>query len=325
MNSTPLVSIVVPAYNHAGYLKECIESILAQDYPQVELIVLDDGSTDATPGLLRAYGERFRWESQANMGQSATLNKGWAMAKGEILGYLSADDALRPQAVSEAVAVLQSRPEIVATYSDFDLIDEHSRAVRTVATRDFDARDLVLDLVCQPGPGAFFRREAFLRAGPWNPELRQNPDLDFWLRLSLVGNFLRIPKVLAGFRVHEGSATYQSTNVSRADEPVLMTHRFVATSGLPRLDRRGKPPAGRNGLHRQRAIAPARRPPPHGLAEDRLRHARQHGNAALRARGAFAAQRADGPVFPPDPLHLGEVDHMMRRLPEPHLPGGAPR
>ncbi|CAN7456842.1 glycosyltransferase [Polaromonas sp. LjRoot131] len=233
MNSTPLVSIVVPAYNHAGYLKECIESILAQDYPQVELIVLDDGSTDTTPAVLSAYGERFRWESQANMGQSATLNKGWGMAKGEILGYLSADDALRPQAVSEAVAVLQSRPEIVATYSDFDLIDEHSRAVRTVATRDFDARDLVLDLVCQPGPGAFFRREAFLRAGPWNPELRQNPDLDFWLRLSLVGNFLRIPKVLAGFRVHEGSATYQSTNISRADEPVLMTRRFVATSGLP--------------------------------------------------------------------------------------------
>lgn len=233
MNSTPLVSIVVPAYNHAGYLKECIESILAQDYPHVELIVLDDGSTDATPGMLRAYGERFRWESQANMGQSATLNKGWGMARGDILAYLSADDVLRPQAVSEAMAVLACRPEIVATYSDFDLIDEHSRSVRTVATRDFDARDLVLDLVCQPGPGAFFRRTAFLRAGPWNPELRQNPDLDFWLRLSLVGNFLRIPKVLAGFRVHEGSATYQSTNITRADEPVLMTRRFAATPGLP--------------------------------------------------------------------------------------------
>ncbi|SFU91751.1 Glycosyl transferase family 2 [Polaromonas sp. YR568] len=233
MNSTPLVSLVVPAYNHADYLKECIESILAQDYPRVELIVLDDGSTDATPDTLRAYGGRFRWESQTNMGQSATLNKGWGMARGDILGYLSADDVLRPQAVSEAVAALNSRPELVATYSDFDLIDEHSRSVRTVATRDFDARDLVLDLVCQPGPGAFFRREAFLRAGPWNPELRQNPDLDFWLRLCLVGGFLRIPKVLAGFRVHEGSATYQSTNIARADEPVLMTRRFIAISGLP--------------------------------------------------------------------------------------------
>lgn len=233
MNSMPFVSIVVPAYNHAGYLKECIESILAQDYPQVELIVLDDGSTDSTADILRTYGTRFHWESQANMGQSATLNKGWNMAKGEILGYLSADDILQPRAVSEAVAILKSRPEIVATYSDFDLIDDHSRSVRTVATRDFNARDLVLDLVCQPGPGAFFRREAFLKAGLWNPELRQNPDLDFWLRLSLFGDFVRIPKVLAGFRVHEGSATYQSTNTIRADEPVLMTRRFIATVGLP--------------------------------------------------------------------------------------------
>jgi glycosyltransferase involved in cell wall biosynthesis len=233
MNNMPLVSIVVPAYNHAAYLKECIESILAQDYPRVELIVLNDGSTDTTSDILCAYGNRFRWESQANMGQSATLNKGWGMANGEILAYLSADDTLRPEAVSEAVAALMAKPEIVVTYSDFDFIDEHSRPVRRVATRDFDARDLVLDLVCQPGPGAFFRREAFLRAGPWNPALRQNPDLDFWLRLSLVGNFLRIPKVLAGFRVHEGSATYQSTNVARADEPVLITSRFIATAGLP--------------------------------------------------------------------------------------------
>lgn len=233
MNNTPLVSIVVPAYNHAAYLKECIESILAQDYPRVELIVLNDGSTDTTPSILLAYGDRFRWENQANMGQSATLNKGWAMANGEILAYLSADDTLRPEAVSEAVAVLAANPGIAVTYSDFDLIDEHSRPVRRVATRDFDARDLVLDLVCQPGPGAFFRRDAFLRAGPWNPALRQNPDLDFWLRLSLVGSFLRIPKVLAGFRVHEGSATYQSTNIPRADEPVLITNRFIATAGLP--------------------------------------------------------------------------------------------
>lgn len=233
MIHTPLVSIVVPAYNHAAYLKECIESILAQDYPQVELIVLDDGSTDTTPDMLRAYGARFRWESQVNIGQSATLNKGWSMASGDILCYLSADDVLRPRAVSEAVDALKSKSEIVATYSDFDLIDNDSRFVRTVATREFDARDLVMDLVCQPGPGAFFRREAFLMAGPWNSELRQNPDLDFWLRLCLVGNFLRIPKVLAGFRVHEGSATYQSTNVARADEPVLITRRFIAAADLP--------------------------------------------------------------------------------------------
>lgn len=233
MNRSPLVSIVVPAYNHATYLQECIESILAQDYPRVELIVLNDGSTDNTPEILRTYGSRFHWENQPNMGQSATLNKGWAIASGAILAYLSADDTLRPKAVSEAVAAFMARPEIVATYCDFDLIDENSQPLRKIATRDFHVRDLVLDLVCQPGPGAFFLRDAFMLAGPWNPELSQNPDLDFWLRLSLIGNFLRIPKVLAEFRVHEGSSTNQSANISRADEPVMITSRFISTEDLP--------------------------------------------------------------------------------------------
>jgi hypothetical protein len=208
---------------------------------------------------------------------------------------------------------LAANPGDRVTYSDFDLIDEHSRPVRRVATRDFDARDLVLDLVCQPGPGAFFRREAFLRAGPWNPELRQNPDLDFWLRLSLVGSFLRIPKVLAGFRVHEGSATYQSTNIPRADEPVLITSRFMATAGLPNWI-----VENRNRVIATGCIASAQlhlragRP---GLAtpEDFFRLARQLRNDLLPAIRAFAAQRIDRPLYPPDPVDLGKVENMTRR------------
>ncbi len=233
MKNTPLVSIVIPAYNHADFLRECVESVLGQNYSNIELIVIDDGSTDTTANILASYGDRFQWQSQSNMGQSATLNKGWAMAKGDIFGYLSADDVLRPEAVSQAVTAMICRPEIVATYCDFDLIDSSSRSVRRVATPNFDVKDLVLNLICQPGPGAFFRRGAFLDAGPWDSNLRQNPDLDFWLRLSLYGNFQRIPVVLAGFRVHEGSATYLSPNESRADEPILITSRFVSASSLP--------------------------------------------------------------------------------------------
>jgi glycosyltransferase involved in cell wall biosynthesis len=233
MNMNPLVSIVVPAYNYADYLKECIESVLSQTWDAIELIVLDDGSTDATRDVLNTYGKRFQWESHANIGQSATLTKGWAMASGEILGYLSADDVLHPEAVAEAVAALMTKPKIVAAYCDFELIDKDSLSVRLVKARDFDARDLVFKFICQPGPGAFFRRDAYLLAGPWDSKLRQNPDLDFWLRLSLLGDFLRIPKVLAGFRVHEGSATYQSTDLGRADEPVLIAARFTSLPDLP--------------------------------------------------------------------------------------------
>lgn len=229
----PLVSIVVPAYNHARYLPEAIESILNQDYQNVELIVLDDGSTDMTPVILQNYGNRFHWESQKNMGQSDTLNKGWRLAKGEVLGYLSADDTLMPSAVREAVVELAAHPEAAATYCDFNLIDPESRVVRQVATPDFSYRDMLVHLICPPGPGAFFRRGAYDAAGPWDPAYRQMPDYDFWLRLGLYGSFIRIPRVLAGFRVHEASQTYSRTMPERAAEPVRIIERILQHPDLP--------------------------------------------------------------------------------------------
>ena len=127
-NSQPKVSLVIPAYNHAAYLAEAIDGILAQDYPNVELIVLNDGSTDETEHVLRQYpADRFYWETQPNMGQSATLNKGWRLAHGEILGYLSADDKLRPTAVSRSVECLTRNLHVAATYCDYELISSTSQ------------------------------------------------------------------------------------------------------------------------------------------------------------------------------------------------------
>jgi glycosyltransferase involved in cell wall biosynthesis len=229
----PLVSIVIPAYNHAQYVDEAIRSVLAQDYPHVELIVLDDGSRDDTREVLQHYGNRFYWETHENIGQAATLTKGWSIARGEILGYLSADDRLEPSAVSESVALLKTRPEAAATYCDFNLIDPHSRIVRRVRAPDFHYARMLVTVTCPPGPGAFFRRSAYERAGPWEARLRQMPDYDFWLRLGLEGPLIRIPKVLAGFRVHETSQTYGRVPHERAAEPVLIVTRLFERAGLP--------------------------------------------------------------------------------------------
>lgn len=229
----PLVSIVIPAYNHARYLAEAIDSVLAQDYPHVELIVLDDGSRDGTREVLQRYGNRFYWESHENVGQAATLTKGWSIARGEILGYLSADDQLEPSAVSESVALMKTRPEVVATYCDFNLIDPHSRVVRRVRAPDFDYARMLVTVTCPPGPGAFFRRSAYERAGTWDALLRQMPDYDFWLRLGLEGRLVRIPKVLAGFRVHEASQSYGRVSYERAAEPVLIVTLLFERPGLP--------------------------------------------------------------------------------------------
>lgn len=231
--TSPLVSIVVPSYNMAGYVSETIDSILAQDYPAIELIVLDDGSTDETRAVLEKYSGRVYWESQQNMGQVDALTKGWRLAKGEILGFVSADDCLLPGAVTQAVEVLRANPAAVLSYCDFVLIDGQSRVIRTVRAPDYDYDEMVLKFVCPPGPGAFFRRSAYEQAGPLNKAARVMLDYDYWVRLGLVGPFVRIPQVLAAYRVHETSQTFAGFDESKAGEPVDIITRLYASGALP--------------------------------------------------------------------------------------------
>jgi glycosyltransferase involved in cell wall biosynthesis len=233
-DSCPLVSIVIPAYNYARYLEEAVESVLAQDYPNVELLVLDDGSTDNTREVLEKYAGRFYWETQENMGQSNTLNRGWRMAKGEILGYLSADDVLRPNSVSVSVEHLLANPQAVLTYCDFDLIDSNSIVIRRVSAPELSYQDMVVKFVCPScGPGAFFLRSAFEAAGPWwNGGLKQVADIEFMIRLGLQGEFLKIPDVLAGFRVHEESRSFQEGEV-RAREILHIISDYFEHQPVP--------------------------------------------------------------------------------------------
>ena len=233
MYGLPLVSIVIPAYNQARYLGEAIDSVLAQDYPATELIVIDDGSTDATQEVLQRYAGRLQSERQPNMGQAETLNKGWHLAAGSILSYLAADDVLEPHAVRVSVAVLQQRPDVVMTYGDFQLIDPDSRPIRRVRAPDFDLRAQAVDLICAPGPGVFIRRSASEAAGGWNGALRQIPDFDYWLRLGLQGPFLRIPEALARYRVHDESPSFAPVSAARAEEPVAVIAAFYSSAAIP--------------------------------------------------------------------------------------------
>src|SRR5258708_29318591 len=146
----PLVSIVIPCYKQGNHLRQAIESVLSQDYPRIELIVLDDGSTDDTQAVLTTYAGRFHCESHANKGQAGTLNKGWRMSKGEILSYLAADDFLLPGAVTKSVGKLIATPEIVSTYCDFDRVDPESRVLWRFCTPQFQFSGLFRTDVCPP-------------------------------------------------------------------------------------------------------------------------------------------------------------------------------
>ena len=222
----PLVSIITPAYNQADYLAETLDSMLAQDYPNIEYLVLDDGSTDATPQVLQRYDGRVRWERHNNMGQSRTLNKGWAQSRGEYIGYLSSDDLLLPHALSTLVDALEANPQAMVAYCDFDLIDAQSIKVGVATSPDFDHRRMLEQLICPPGPGALFRRAVFDQTGGWNASLRKIPDFEFWLRAARLGPFIRVPQVLAQYRVHEESASIRPIPAERSMEIVETMHDY---------------------------------------------------------------------------------------------------
>jgi hypothetical protein len=121
----------------------------------------------------------------------------------------------------------------VLAYCDFNLIDPDSAVVRRVRTPEFDYRRMVIEIECPPGPGAFFRRSAFDKAGTWNPRFRQMLDYEYWLRLGMHGRFVRIPEVLAAYRVHPGSQSFAASHQIRPREPITIVESYFANPALP--------------------------------------------------------------------------------------------
>jgi FkbM family methyltransferase len=205
----PLVSIVTPSLDQGRYLEATILSVLEQDYPRVEHIVIDGGSTDETLDVLRRY-EHVRWISEPDRGQSHALNKGFARAGGEILGWLNADDVYLPGAISAAVEVLRASG-CALVHGGWRQIDENGDVIRDVAPIPFDYR---LQLEVRNGvsqPGSLFTREAFDAVGGIDESYRYAMDYDLWLKLGARYEVRHVDRILAAYRLHAESKTVAET------------------------------------------------------------------------------------------------------------------
>lgn len=229
----PLVSIITPAYNRASFLDETIQSVLSQGYPNLEYIILDDGSKDNTREVLAKYGDRIYWESHENMGEARTVNRGFQLANGDLICVVNSDDPLFGGAVSNAVTFMQSRPEILVAYPDWDYIAPDSQPLGHVQVPEYDFLFMVAHHKCIVGPGAFIRREAVELIGGRDHTFKYVGDFEFWLRLALKGPFARIPKTLATFRVHPTSASLAMKSAEMAREDIRMIRKFYSRADLP--------------------------------------------------------------------------------------------
>lgn len=249
MSNEPLVSVVVPCLNRAHWLVPTLDSILQQDYPHIECIVVDGGSTDGTLEILKSYGNRIKWISEPDNGHADAINKGWKMSRGEILAWLNADDCyVVPGTVQSAVEFFKMHPEADVVYGDYVLISEDGKVVSDVIThRHWDLVHAVRycsHIITQP---ASFMRRSILEKVNWlDPEFRNAKDHELWLRIGRVGTIRYLPVQLAYARSIPGLT--QAADMG--ESIVRLTEKFFKTPGLP--------PPFNSARFRRRAMSNAR-------------------------------------------------------------------
>jgi len=249
-DNLPLVSLVTPSYNQGQFLEATLRSVLAQDYPAIEYLVMDGGSTDDSPQIIARYAGRLAyWESQPDRGQAHAINKGLQRARGEILGWLNSDDVLLPDTVSRVVQAFAQHPEVDVVYGRLERINAAGEPVPTPLLpkdRLTMGRAHVIGECIVNQPGAFWRRRIMQPVGWLDEGLRYNLDYEYWIRMALAGAaFLRLPAVVARFRLSAGSKTVGQT-AAMAIEQLQVLEQVLERPDLPA--RLGLPPAQ---VHRQ--------------------------------------------------------------------------
>ncbi len=222
--SLPLVSIVTPSYNQAPFLEQTIQSVLAQDYPNIEYLIVDGGSTDGSLEIIQRYTEHLAWWiSEPDQGQTDALNKGFARASGEILAWINSDDTYLPNAVTEAVAYLQAHPQAGMVYGDAHLIDRRGEVIGKFPARQTDYRRLRRGYVHIPQQASFFRANLWEKVAPLDPTFYFAMDYDLWVRLARISELHYHPRLWANFRLHQAGKSVLSDD--RCWPEMLRVHR----------------------------------------------------------------------------------------------------
>jgi len=207
-NQLPLVSIITPSFNAMPYIVDTIKSVQSQDYPLIEHIVMDGGSTDGTVEYLKGQ-KNILWISEPDSGQSHALNKGFKLAKGDIIGWLNADDLYYPNAVSLAVNFFQQHVDIDLVYSDVEVINEIGNLLGISKSKSFDLDDLIKSNFIKQ-PTVFMRRKIIEKLCGVDEDLHYVMDHEFWIRIALSGFKMEyFPNVIiAKFRKCPGTKSF---------------------------------------------------------------------------------------------------------------------
>ena len=211
-NLLPKVSLIIPVYNQERYIQESVESALKQDYEPLEVIVVDDGSTDRTSRILKRFGQRIRYIPQENRGAAAALNRGVQLAQGSFVGWLSGDDLYLPGKITAQVHEFQAEPSLGLVYTDWVMIDAGGREIRTVCAPCPSAERFARELLKSNfinGSSVLIRKECLARVGYFDETLVADVDGDMWFKLLKYGHrFGHVARPLLKYRRHPSNLSH---------------------------------------------------------------------------------------------------------------------
>jgi glycosyltransferase involved in cell wall biosynthesis len=236
------ISVVVPSYNQAEYLDEALNSLLSQDYPDVEVIVMDGGSTDGSVETIRKYAEKLAyWRSAPDGGQAQAIHEGFQLCTGSIIGWLNSDDRLFPGALTQIAAAFCRDPSCQWVYGDTEVIDVCSKRVEVRRTIPVDLFDLVNLSYYLPQESSYFRRSLYFQSPGINASLHYAMDYDLWLKFARIVEPQHVDAIVGAFRYRPGqksgdAAAYRAEEIRvKADYSALCLSRTESLKRLVRL------------------------------------------------------------------------------------------
>lgn len=200
-----LVSIITPSFNQAAFLEQTIQSVLNQNYSQIEYIVIDGGSTDGSVDIIKKYQDHLTWwVSEPDEGQADAINKGLNHARGQIVGWLNSDDYYLPGAIKDAVSILTHQPDLGMVFGDAITIDQEGKTLNKLVFGDWGLKELMaFRIICQP---AVFMRDNYLKhAGGLEKTYQYLLDHQLWIRIAQQAPILHAPRFWAAARHHLGA------------------------------------------------------------------------------------------------------------------------
>jgi len=233
MNEFPLVTIITPSYQQAAFLEQTIRSVLDQDYPNLEYMVIDGGSTDGSVEIIQRYADRLAWwVSERDHGQAEAIDKGFARARGKYVAWVNSDDFYQPGAIRAAVAELEAHPEVGLVFGDVQVVDRDERTLNVLRYGPWDLSHLMtFHIIGQPA--VFLRRSVLEQAGPLEKSYHFLLDHQLWLRVGLHAEIRYVPQLWAGAHYHEDCKNLAQPR-SLARKPTVLPIGWLVSRLLPK-------------------------------------------------------------------------------------------